>query len=132
MGLHPQAIKSVILQIIDLLSRDYKVIVSTHHPVFLEFAWAFQLLKESNAKVDALYELFEMQKIKPTKRLFEGIMSKSVNTYYFNSKNGKVNVVDISTLDAGSNSEYVSEWGGLSSFATRASEIVSKNINLNG
>src|SRR5690606_6862833 len=37
MGLHPQAIKSVILQVIDLLSRGYKVIISTDSPVFVEF-----------------------------------------------------------------------------------------------
>jgi len=39
MGLHPRAIISVILQILELIQSDgYKVIVSTHSPVFLEFA----------------------------------------------------------------------------------------------
>jgi len=47
MGLHPQAIKSVLLQVLDLLSRDYKVIISTHSPVLLEFVWAFNQAKLS-------------------------------------------------------------------------------------
>ena len=46
MGLHPKAIISVILQILELIQAGgYKVIVSTHSPVFLEFAWGFNVLK---------------------------------------------------------------------------------------
>ena len=42
MGLHPKAIISVILQILELIQTGgYKVIVSSHSPVFLEFAWGF-------------------------------------------------------------------------------------------
>lgn len=127
MGLHPQAIKSVILQIIDLLSRDYKVIVSTHSPVLLEFAWAFNILKKSKVDDDALFELFEIPKTTPTKRLFKGIISKKeINTFYFDREREKVITKDISTLDAGSDDGAVSEWGGLSSFAGKATDIVSK------
>jgi predicted ATP-dependent endonuclease of OLD family len=127
MGLHPQAIKSVILQVIDLLSRDYKVIVSTHSPVFLEFAWAFNLLKQSKVSSDSLFELFDIKKTTPTKRLFENIVEKkSINTYYFDRENDKVSVKDISSLDAGSENESISNWGGLSEFSGRATDIVSK------
>lgn len=127
MGLHPQAIKSVILQIIDLLSRDYKVIVSTHSPVLLEFAWAFSLLKKSKVSDDALFELFEMKKTAPTKRLLNDIISnKTINTFYFSRQNNEVISKDITSLDAGSEDEAISEWGGLSQFAGKATVIVSK------
>lgn len=127
MGLHPQAIKSVILQVIDLLSRDYKVIISTHSPVLLEFAWAFNLLKQSKISSDSLFELFEIRRTSPTMRLFENIIeSKSINTYYFDRENDKVKVKDISSLDAGSEDESISNWGGLSEFSGRAADIVSK------
>lgn len=127
MGLHPQAIKSVILQIIDLLSRDYKVIVSTHSPVFLEFAWAFNLLKQSKVSSDSLFELFDIKRTTPTKRLFENIIeNKTINTYFFDRENDKVSVKDISSLDAGSENESISNWGGLSEFSGRAADIVSK------
>ena len=127
MGLHPQAIKSVILQVIDLLSRDYKVIISTHSPVLLEFAWAFNLLKKSKVSDDALCDLFEIKKTAPTKRLFENILSKKeINTFYFSRKDNKVISRNITSLDAGSEDEDISEWGGLSQFSGRATDVVSK------
>lgn len=127
MGLHPQAIKSVILQIIDLLSRDYKVILSTHSPVLLEFAWAFNFLKESKVSDDALFELFDIGKTTGTKKLFEGILSgKQINTFYFDRVNDKIVTKDISSLDAGSDDDAISGWGGLSAFAGKATDVVSK------
>jgi len=126
MGLHPQAIKSVILQVLDLLSRDYKVIISTHSPVLLEFAWAFNLLKKSKAKDEALFDLFDLNKSAPTIRLFNDLLStKSINTFYFSREKGKVLVKDITSLDAGSEDEAVSEWGGLSQFSGKVTDVVS-------
>ena len=130
MGLHPQAIKSVILQVIELLSRDYKVIISTHSPIFLEFAWAFNLLKSSNAKDKSLYELFDLTANQQVKRLLDNILStKEINTYYFSRNNNQVVVKDMSSLDANSEDADVSEWGGLSSFASKATSIVSTYIS---
>ncbi len=129
MGLHPQAIESVILQVIDLLSRDYKVIISTHSPVLLEFAWAFNFLKQANAKDETLFELFNVRKTSTFTRLFKNFLKeKHLNTYYFDRKNNSVSIKDISSLDAGSDDLAISEWGGLSSFASKASEIVSKSV----
>lgn len=130
MGLHPQAIQSVILQVIDLMSRGYKVIISTHSPVLLEFAWAFNLLKKAKAKDEALLELFGLRRTVATKRFFENILSKKIiNTFYFSRENNKVISKDITTLDPGSEDNSVSEWGGLSYFATKATDIVSKYLN---
>jgi hypothetical protein len=127
MGLHPQAIVSVILQIIDLISRGYKVVVSTHSPVLLEFAWAFNYLKKSKANDDSLFDLFGIKKTAPTKRLFENILSdKTISTYYFDRENDKVTVKDISSLDAGSEDSAMSEWGGLSHFSGKATDVITK------
>ncbi|WP_259016290.1 AAA family ATPase [Emticicia fluvialis] len=129
MGLHPQAIESVILQIIDLLSRDYKVIVSTHSPVLLEFAWAIRFLKESNMNSDSLFELFNLTKNPSLVRIFRILLEKkSLFTYYFDREHDGVSIKDISSLDAGSEDSAISEWGGLSSFSSRASEIVSNSV----
>lgn len=129
MGLHPQAIKSVILQTIDLLSRNYKVVISTHSPVFLEFAWAFNLLKQSKSKDDTLFKLFDIKKTAATSRLFKGILSKKkIKTFYFDRVNDRVKTMDISMLDAGSEDEAIANWGGLTDFATRAGEIVSNIV----
>jgi predicted ATPase len=126
MGLHPQAIKSVILQVIDLLSRNYKVIISTHSPIFLEFAWAFNLLKNSNAKDKSLYELFDLPATPQVRQLLDDILlKKKINTYYFSRTNNQVVVKDMSSLDANSEDTDISEWGGISSFASKATNIVS-------
>ena len=127
MGLHPEAIKSVILQMIDLLSRDYKVIISTHSPVLLEFAWAFNLPKCSKVDQKALYELFEIKKNPGTQRLFKNILTnKTVNTFYFGRERNKIVTKNITSLDPESADEIISGWGGLSQFAGKATDVVSK------
>ncbi len=129
MGLHPQAIESVLLQVLDLIARDYKVIISTHSPVLLEFTWAFNLLKETNAGDDAFFELFKVKKTPAFSRLFKGLLkNKQLKTYYFDRIGNKTSVKDISSLDAGAEDVAISEWGGLSSFASKASNIVAKSV----
>lgn len=126
MGLHPQAIKSVILQVLDLLGRNYKVIISTHSPVLLEFAWAFNLLKKSSAKSDALFELFDLNKTTATSNLFKDLLlGKTINTFYFSRQGDGVLVEDITSLDAGSENEAISEWGGLSQFSGKVTHVIS-------
>lgn len=127
MGLHPQAIKSVLLQVIDLLSRNYKVIISTHSPVLLEFAWAFNHLKNSKAGDDSLFELFGLKKTAPVKRLFKDILSgKKIHTYYFSREKGKVITENITSLDPASDDASVSGWGGLSQFSGQVTDVISK------
>ena len=111
MGLHPKAIISVILQILELIQAGgYKVIVSTHSPVFLEFAWGFNVLKANTHQYDALYEMFNIPETSPVR----------------GNRNGKVVSHDISTLDVADTNSIISEWGGLSEFSSKVSEVVSK------
>ena len=128
MGLHPEAIKSVLLQVMDLINRGYKVIISTHSPVILEFAWAVEILKNNKATDKSLSELFDMKApSKPLKEIFTNVLkNKTIKTYYFDRTNNAVSVKDISSLDAGSDDLAIAEWGGLSSFASRATDIISK------
>jgi hypothetical protein len=124
MGLHPDAIKSVILQMMDLVSRGYRVIVSTHSPVLLEFAWAFNILQTEKAAPADFDRLFNIGKNHQS--FFDNdLIRKKINTYFFDRVDGNVFVKDISALDAGNDDPAVAEWGGLSSFASRAAEIVS-------
>lgn len=127
MGLHPQAIKSVLLEILELIHNGLKVIVSTHSTTLLDFAWAFNIIKQSSSqnKEDALYEMFGIQKTAATSQIFDGLFDKQLSTYYFSrSNNGKVFSTDISSLDAGSDNVAVSEWGGLSQFSSKVADIV--------
>ena len=129
MGLHPQAIKAVLLEILELIHNGLKVIVSTHSTTLLDFAWAFNIVKDSSTanKENALYEMFDLCKTATTSQIFDGLLDKKLSTYYFSrSKNGKVLSTDISTLDAGNENRAISEWGGLSQFSSKVADIVYK------
>lgn len=126
MGLHPQAIKSVLLQIIELIHSGYRVIISTHSSLPIEFTWAFNCLKESEKenREDALYSLFDVDRTSNVRNIFNQIFNKNIHTYYFNSGNHEV--TDITSLDVFSPNDIISEWGGLSEFASRVSDVVSR------
>lgn len=131
MGLHPKAIISVLLQILELIqNNEYKVIISTHSPIFLEFAWAFNFMKENGIKdKNAIYEIFGITSTtSPVGEMLKDIFCKDIRTYYFsrNDKSSKVVSHDISSLDVMDENRIISEWGGLSEFSTKVSEVVSK------
>ncbi len=129
MGLHPKAIESVIIEVIELLHQGYKVILSTHSSIFVDFAWTLQWLRGLNDKtfIRAMCTLFNLKDDANSEALFDGLKSKSVKVYYFDTKDEEgVVATDISSLDVMDSDQIISEWGGLSSFASRASEIVSE------
>lgn len=132
MGLHPEAIKSVLLEILELLQSGLKVLISTHSMTLLDFAWAFNIVKNSTAedRENALYEMFDIRKTTSTSQIFEGLLDKKISTFYF-SRNDKDCVVstDISSLDAGSENNDIAEWGGLSQFSSKVADIVYKYAN---
>ncbi len=129
MGLHPKAIETVVLQIIELMQNGYKVIVSTHSTILLEFAWAFGMLKDLDELTlqKALCELFSVDKHDSTANLFKGLKEKNVKTFFMSSQ-GDDGVVssEISSLDVESDTDFVADWGGLAFFAGKASEVVGK------
>lgn len=132
MGLHPQAIKSVLLEILELIQNGLKVIVSTHSTTLLDFAWAFHIVQDSTSthKEKALYEMFDLKKGSTASQIFNGLLDKKISTFYFSrSDTGKVKSSDISSLDAGSEDSAVSEWGGLSQFSSKVADIVYRYID---
>lgn len=130
MGLHPKAIQSVLLEIIELMQLGYKVIISTHSTTPLEFAWAMNAIK-GNPDADmhaAMSELFGIRENTTAATLFDNMSDKIVKTYYFSSKTreGGVKAYDISSLDAASENSDVADWGGLSLFSGRSADVVFK------
>lgn len=131
MGLHPKAILSVLLQICDLVQSGYKVIVSTHSSIMLEFAWAFNTLQgHCNDLHQAICELFSVHPDSSVGKMLNGFTSKTIRTYYFSREenDGKVITHDISSLDVYSDDTILSEWGGISAFSTKVNEVVSNHI----
>ena len=131
MGLHPKAIQAVILQMLEFINAGFKVVISTHSQVLLEFAWTFSMLSEStkDKKLRALCDLFDVSYNSNISKMLKGIVEKNLKTYFFSHSQEGAKAIDISTLDASSVKIEESEWGGLSQFASRASEVVSKYLS---
>ncbi len=129
MGLHPRAILSVILIFLELLHRGYRLLISTHSPIMLEATWAIRNLQKNNSDVKYLYQLFDLKPSLPITELFENILKKKeFSTYYFDQEEDGVEVRDISSLDAFDENLSVADWGGLTSFSSKASEVVSQAV----
>jgi energy-coupling factor transporter ATP-binding protein EcfA2 len=127
MGLHPQAILSFCLLMLELLHRGYKVIVSTHSPVVLDVVWALKELRAVNVDraIAALAKIFKITKVDAQMReLLVSALGKQAKTYYFDRTAAGVIVRDISTLDPGAEDKAVSGWGGLSGFSGNVADAV--------
>lgn len=131
MGLHPKAIESILLQICELICDGYKVIVSTHSSLFIEFAWAFNSLKSADANIySALCYIFKVSKTSSVGVMLQNFTEKNIRTYYFSRSegNGEVTTKDISSLDVMSDEIDLSEWGGIMGFSTRTNDAVSRYV----
>lgn len=131
MGLHPNAISVTMLLVVELLSRGYKVCLSTHSPHVLDVVWALRTLRDQRGKVEDVLDLFDLPKNPPTKELAESVLQKDARVYFF-QRNGQVQ--DISRLDPGSDDGAESGWGGLSGFSGHVGDIVARVVarNQNG
>lgn len=127
MGLHPNAIQTVLLQVIALMNAGYKVIISTHSSVLLDFAWANTLLK--SIPDEQYTEALKLLLGESQENLYPSLSSKDIKTYYFSRQaDSLVHTRDISELDVSSEDSAISEWGGISQFSSLASEIVSQYL----
>ena len=126
MGLHPKAISAVLTVFLELMRRGYKVIVSTHSSQVLELVWAIQYLVKANAEPGQLLKVLDMKSNYFSKPFAEAVLGKTFKTYYFSRLDKNVHVKDISALDAEHPDEAVSDFGGLTAFSTKVSDIVSE------
>ncbi len=127
MGLHPKALESVMITILDLLRRDYKVIISTHSSQILEMIWSINTIKSANGDKYHLRRLFEVD-TPSLDKIWQSVLDKKYKVFYFKPQLEHIEIKDISSLDILDN-EDVEQWGELISFATRASNIVSDVIS---
>lgn len=125
MGLHPNAISAVLLLVLELLWRGYRVCLSTHSPHVLDVVWALRVIQEHRADPDRLLEAFEAPKTMPMRRVAESALSKESRVYYFD-REGYAR--DISNLDPGSQNDWEAGWGGLSEFSGRVNDIVAQVV----
>lgn len=126
MGLHPYATSVVMLLVLELLWRGYRVCISTHSPQVLDVVWAMATIRSHRAGANALLDVFKVRKTPPMKDVAEAALEKAARVYYF-GQDGKSR--DISTLDPGSDDSREAGWGGLSEFSGRVNETVAQVVS---
>ena len=125
MGLHPRAIAVVLLIVLELLTRGYKVILSTHSPQVLELVWALETLRKNKGKPQDLLALFGAPTSASLKVMAEAALKKTSKVYYFDPAHA---VLDVTQLDPASDVAQEASWGGLLEFSARANETVAKAV----
>lgn len=126
MGLHPNGISAVLLLVLELMWRGYRVCISTHSPHVLDVVWALRVIQEHKGNWDSLLRVFETPKSDPMRRVAESVLAKKARVYYFD-RDGTTK--DISGLDPGSDEAAEAGWGGLSEFSGRVAEVVASIVN---
>ncbi len=130
MGLHPQAVTAVMLLILDLLWRGYRVVLSTHSPHVLTMLWMMRQLREHDARWQLVCEAFDVRKPAQMQQVAVAALTKDYRAHLLQfGPNGRVVSSDISTLDPGSDDERVSGWGGLTEYSSRFGAAVRAAVN---
>ncbi|MBI2808769.1 MAG: AAA family ATPase [Planctomycetes bacterium] len=131
MGLHPQAIAVVMLLVLDLLWRGYKVVISTHSPLVLDIVWAIRLLHEHNARWQLLSQAFGAQDTQSIHPVMQHALGADYRVYFMDldQKTRRVTTRDISTLDPDASDDKEATWGGLTGFSSRFGDAVRSAVN---
>jgi hypothetical protein len=132
MGLHPKAIVSFGLLVLELLFRGYRVVLSTHSPIILDIVWAIRQLVQipEDRAIKALREIFCLSHPSGLiKAVLKSALTKEYRTYFFDRRLRGVSTLDISSLDPGDADQNVAGWGGLSGFSGRIAHIVGEAIS---
>ena len=125
MGLHPRAVSTFLLLVLELLKRGYKVVISTDSTVVLDLIWAVREIQECDGTEADVRGLFELNSNPTTKQIAESALVKDYRVYFF--EQGKA-AQEISSLDPGSENEAIANWGDLNGFAGRSAEAVAKAV----
>lgn len=130
MGLHPRAITAVMLLVLDLLWRGYRVVLSTHSPHVLTMLWMMRQLQKHDARWQLVCEAFGVKSYQQMQKVAESALTKDYRAHLLDfDSTGKVTSRDISTLDPSSDDENVAGWGGLTEYSSRFGDVVRKAVN---
>ncbi len=125
MGLHPRAIAATMAFVVELLRRQYRVVLSTHFTQVLDVVWGLRTLSELDGTTADVAELLDLHETKPTKAAAQSALVAKHRTYYFDRGEA---VRDISDLDPMSDDPTTAGWGGLTAFSERVANVVARAV----
>lgn len=130
MGLHPQAVTAVMLLVLDLLWRGYRVVMSTHSPHVLTLLWMMKRLQEHNARWQLVCQAFGVRDPQNMHLVAKAALQKDYRAHLMDlGEDGKVRAVDISTLDPDAADERIAGWGGLTEYSSHFGDAVRMAVN---
>jgi hypothetical protein len=124
MGLHTKAVQAVMLLVLELMDRGYRVAMSTHSLSIVELVWALRQLKSAESGARHLKDLFDLDARWDVDRLARRTLQKEHRVYYFDYRRDRVVARDISALDPGAEDLGESSWGQLLRQSARANAVV--------
>ncbi len=135
MGLHPMGIFAVMALVLDILSRGYKVVISTHSSNVLDIVWAMKAIKrqriDESQKIGLIAKLFDLTADdEEICDMFGKALGLTFKTHCFYYENGSVLAKDISSLDPWDEDEIVAGWGGLAAYSGRVSDVVAEAVGM--
>lgn len=125
MGMHPRAITTVLLLVLELLWRGYRVCISTHSPQVLDLIWVLRTLHKTGSAADDLLEVFDVPRTQGLRKVASEAVSKECKVYYFSADDGVAR--EISGLDPAAVDQQESSWGRMLEFSGRANEVVARS-----
>jgi len=126
MGLHPRAISTMLMLVLELLHRGYRVCLSSHSPQVLEMIWAWQNLKQNGADGGALGKVLGAKLTPSVRKVFDDVMQKEIRAYFFERDK---RVTEISGLNPDAKNDLEASWGELLSFTDRANRAVAESAS---
>jgi hypothetical protein len=126
MGLHPNAIAVVMLLVLELLHRGYKVCTSTHSPHVLDVVWALQVMKRYRGSERDVRDLFSLRASPAGRAVAQSALAKEYRVFLF-KRDGST--ADISKLDPGAQDAAEAGWGGLTEFSGNVGDIIARVVS---
>ena len=135
MGLHPMGTFAVMTLVLDLLSRGYKVAITTHSSNVLDIVWAIEEIKRQGINGDQKIELISRLLDLPGGNkgiydMIDHVLRLEFRTHSFYYEKDRVQAKDISSLDPGDEDEIVAGWGGLAAYSGRVSDTVAQAVRM--
>lgn len=135
MGLHPRGISAVMLLVLDLLARGYKVVLSTHAPLVLDVVWALERLQRAKAPWQDVMRLFAIDGISKAygsgvAQMAESVLTRDYRVYMLDfDGHRRVTSHDITSLDPSSPDAAIAGWGDLTGLSGRIADVVADAMN---
>lgn len=129
MGLHPKGILATMLLVLELVSRGYRVFLSTHSPLVLDVMWAMRIVEKHPTGADALARAFGLMRTPKQLEVFRTCLGKRRAVVSLEYDRDVVRSRDISELDPTKDDPRERGWGGLTSFSTDIGDAVAWSVN---